>query len=144
MRYLNRIEVIPLVFGDKKPERAGLRRFRAVLRSPGAAASALCLCLLLGFFLGSLRSRGAPVTVSARAPAETVRAEPGELVDINRASEAQLQTLPGIGPALAGRIVAYREENGPFRYVYELTNVKGIGSSTLETLRELITLGPEE
>ncbi len=122
------------------------RRFRAVFRSPGVLAGAFCLCLLLGFFLGSLRvrSRSENVTAVARAPAEEVRAMPGELVDINTADEALLQTLPGIGPALAERIVAYREANGGFQYLYELTNVKGIGSSTFEALQELITLGSEK
>ena len=122
------------------------RRFRAVFRSPGVLAGAFCLCLLLGFFLGSLRvrSRSENVTAVARAPAEEVRAMPGELVDINTADEAMLQTLPGIGPALAERIVAYREANGGFQYLYELTNVKGIGSSTFEALQELITLGSEK
>ena len=122
------------------------RRIRAVLHSPGALAGALCFCLLLGFFLGSLRvrSRSATVTVAARAPAEEVRTAPAELVDINTADEELLQTLPGIGPALAERIVAYREANGGFRYLYELTNVKGIGSSTFEALQELITLGSEQ
>ena len=122
------------------------RRFSAVFRSPGVLAGAFCLCLLLGFFLGSLRvrSRSENVTAVARAPAEEVRAMPGELVDINTADEALLQTLPGIGPALAERIVAYREANGGFQYLYELTNVKGIGSSTFEALQELITLGTEK
>ena len=76
--------------------------------------------------------------------AEEVRSLGTELVDINSADEETLQTLPGIGPALAERIVAYREENGGFRYLYELTNVKGIGSSTFEALQEFITLNTEE
>jgi competence protein ComEA len=122
------------------------RRIREALRSPCFLAAALCLCLLLGFFLGSLRvrSRSAEVTVISRAPAEEIRAVPGGQVNINTADKELLQTLPGIGPALAARIVAYREENGGFRFLYELTNVKGIGSSTFEALQELITLGPEE
>jgi comEA protein len=109
-------------------------------------AGALCLCLLSGFFLGSLRARRncAAVTAVARAPAEEVRSLGTELVDINTADEETLQTLPGIGPALAERIVAYREENGGFQYLYELTNVKGIGSSTFEALQEFITLNTEE
>ena len=118
------------------------QKFRALLRSPGVLAAALCLCLLLGFFLGSLRVRARSVgaAVVARAPAEEVRSGAGALVDINTADEALLQTLPGVGPALAERIVAYREENGGFRYLYELTNVKGIGLKTFEGLQDLITL----
>ncbi len=118
------------------------RRFRAVFRSPGVLAGAFCLCLLLGFFLGSLRvrSRSENVTAVARAPAEEVRAMPGELVDINTADEALLQTLPGIGPALAGRILEYREANGPFRHLCELMNVEGIGSEVYKGLRGRIAL----
>ncbi len=118
------------------------QKLREKLRSPGWAVCGLCLCLILGFFLGALRirSRSAGVTVIARAPAEEIRAVQSGLVNINTAEEEQLQTLPGIGPALAERIIAYREENGGFRYLYELTNVKGIGSKTFEALQELITL----
>ena len=122
------------------------RGVRAFFRRPGVLAGALCLCLLSGFFLGSLRARRncAAVTAVARAPAEEVRSLGTELVDIDTADEETLQTLPGIGPALAERIVAYREENGGFQYLYELTNVKGIGSSTFEALQEFITLNTEE
>ena len=84
------------------------------------------------------------MTAVARAPAEEVRSLGAELVDINTADEETLQTLPGIGPALAERIVAYREANGGFQYLYELTNVKGIGSSSFEALQEFITLNTEE
>ena len=121
------------------------RKLPEVLRSPGVLAGALCFCLLLGFFLGSLhvRTRSEGAAVVARAPAEEVRSGAGGLVDINTADEELLQTLPGIGPALAERIVAYREANGGFRYLYELTNVKGIGSRTFEALQELITVSTE-
>ena len=61
-------------------------------------------------------------------------------VDLNAASPEQLDTLPGIGPALAARIVAYREEHGPFTEVEQLNKVKGIGVRTLEKLRPLLVL----
>lgn len=146
MRYLNSPGVKMRVFGEMGPENVKNRGVGALFRRPGALACALCLCLLLGFFLGSLRERGncAAVTVSARAPAEEVRSFGSGLVDINTADEETLQTLPGVGPALAARIVAYREEHGGFRYLYELTNVKGIGLSTFEALQEFITLNTEE
>ena len=59
------------------------------------------------------------------------------------ADAAALQTLPGIGPALAERIIAYRTEHGPFRTVEELLEVKGIGEATLEKLRQEVTVGEE-
>ena len=56
-------------------------------------------------------------------------------MNLNTADASLLQRLPRIGPALAGRIVAYREANGPFRRVEDVVNVRGIGAKTLEQLR---------
>lgn len=62
----------------------------------------------------------------------------GELVFINTATAEELQTLPGIGPALAERILAYRAENGPFATLEDLNAVSGIGPATLENLAPLV------
>lgn len=64
--------------------------------------------------------------------------EPGPL-NINTADEAALQELPGIGPALAGRIVEFRDQNGPFTSLDELDAVSGIGPVLLEDLAEVVT-----
>ncbi|MBV7412146.1 helix-hairpin-helix domain-containing protein [Dermabacteraceae bacterium TAE3-ERU27] len=61
---------------------------------------------------------------------------PAGPVDLNSAGEQQLTALPGIGPALAKRIVADREKNGPFRSVASLTRVKGIGKKLAAKLSE--------
>lgn len=61
-------------------------------------------------------------------------------VNLNQADAAGLQSLPGIGPALAKRIVAYRDANGPFQSVDQLTNVTGVGSKKLEKMREHLSL----
>ncbi len=58
-------------------------------------------------------------------------ASAGGKVNVNAATEAELQSLPGVGPALAGRIVAHREENGPFASPEDLLAVSGIGEKTL-------------
>ncbi|MDO4901246.1 helix-hairpin-helix domain-containing protein [Actinomyces sp.] len=60
----------------------------------------------------------------------------GGRININTASATELETLTGIGPALAQRIVDYRTDHGPFASVDELTNVSGIGAAKLEALRD--------
>lgn len=64
-----------------------------------------------------------------------------ELIDLNTADATALEELPGIGPALAERIVSYRDEHGPFASVDELTDVPGIGDAKLEALRDSATVG---
>ncbi|WP_020403706.1 phospholipase D-like domain-containing protein [Gracilimonas tropica] len=61
-------------------------------------------------------------------------------ININTADAATLQLLPGIGPAYSERIVAWREENGSFKSVDEITNIKGIGPKTLQKLRPITTV----
>ncbi len=63
------------------------------------------------------------------------------VIDLNRAGIETLQTLPGVGPALSGRIVELREERGGFRRVEELLDVRGIGEVVLERLRPRVRVG---
>ena len=86
----------------------------------------------------SLQTPDSAAAVSTR---ETGRMGRG-LVDVNTASTAELVRLPGIGPSLARRIVAYREQNGPFRAVHELELVSGIGPRKLEALAPLVVISP--
>jgi len=60
------------------------------------------------------------------------------LVDLNTADETELQKLPGVGPVLAGRIVAHRESIGRFESVEDLLDVTGIGETKLASIRDLI------
>lgn len=71
---------------------------------------------------------------------KAAKASVSQTVNINQATTSALEELPGIGPALAARIVSYRDENGPFKTVESLTKVKGIGSKMLEKLRPYISL----
>lgn len=64
----------------------------------------------------------------------------GGLISINRATAEQLEDLPGIGPALSARIIAYREANGGFKSKEDLKNVSGIGDSIFSGFEDLITL----
>ena len=62
-------------------------------------------------------------------------------LDINSAGRRELESLPGIGPVLAGRIVAFRLENPPFRRVEEILIIRGIGRRKFEALRDRIRVG---
>jgi competence protein ComEA len=61
-------------------------------------------------------------------------------ININKASVSELEELPGIGPALASRIVKYREDNGDFRTESDICNVSGIGEKKYANLKDLITV----
>lgn len=71
-------------------------------------------------------------------------AETTALLDLNTADQAALETLPGIGKALAQRILSYRETYGPFSSVDELQAVDGIGPGILARLRPYVTAAPPE
>ncbi|WP_194411785.1 ComEA family DNA-binding protein [Microbacterium cremeum] len=64
----------------------------------------------------------------------------GGLVDLNTADSAQLETLPRIGPAMAERIISWRDANGGFTTVEDLLAVPGIGDKMLASLRDLVTV----
>ena len=66
--------------------------------------------------------------------------DPGALLDLNAATQAQLEELPGIGPALAGAILAERDRRGGFRSVNELREVRGIGEARFADLRARVTV----
>ena len=61
-------------------------------------------------------------------------------VDINRADSSQLTTISGIGPSKAEAIIAYRQENGPFKKTEDITKVSGIGDATYQKIKDKITV----
>jgi competence protein ComEA len=86
---------------------------------------------------------GASPVLGTEVPIEeTVPASSSELININTASQAELESLPGIGPTTAQKIIAYRETNGPFVTTQDIINVSGIGPGTYERIKDLITVGP--
>ena len=70
----------------------------------------------------------------------TAGAEPPQKVNINRAGAWLLDALPGIGPARAQDIVDYRQENGQFHHINDITRIDGIGPSIFDNLKDLITV----
>lgn len=62
------------------------------------------------------------------------------LVNINKATQTELETLPGIGPSTALKIISYRQENGKFSNIEDIKNVSGIGDNKFEKIKELICI----
>jgi competence protein ComEA len=78
----------------------------------------------------------------AKAPAKSTRAAASsQVVNVNTASAADFEALPGIGPKLAARIVDYRQKNGPFKKIEDLMNVQGLGEKNFLKLKPQLTLG---
>jgi len=87
--------------------------------------------------LGEPPGAGPPAAVAASGP--TAPGPPG-LVNVNTATGAELEALPGIGPGLAARILAFRDEHGLFGNPEELVRVPGIGPKTLARFADLVTV----
>ena len=116
-------------FGRFAAATGGIFLFR---RLPAVAVLAIALSLLAGLAPGS----ASPVYAQEKGQPQSVAA-----VNINKADAAKLASaLNGVGIARAQEIVRYREAYGPFKAVDELTDVKGIGKSTLDDNRARITL----
>jgi competence ComEA-like helix-hairpin-helix protein len=144
------------------------RSVRAVTwtEAHGIAAACVGLLLLVGTTLPTLTGTGPAFSVDAMVPAggptadtdgtagarDRATGNPSEVIadrgkpkpthrlDINRADADALQTLPGIGPALARQIVAYRAAHGPFRESGDLLRVPGIGAKRYAGLQEQIRI----
>lgn len=124
------------------PLPAGARLADLVGRAGGLTADADVADINLAARVGDGERVTVPHLMPA-TPAATVEATATEsplLVNINTASIAELDRLPGIGPVLGERIVAYREQNGPFASLDEVVNVEGISARLLDELRPYITL----
>ena len=85
----------------------------------------------------SARSLQAEESAAARALAR------GDRIDVNRSSAAELELLPGIGPALASRIVSYRNQHGDFASPEALLRVRGIGVKTMKRVRAMVKAGKD-
>jgi competence ComEA-like helix-hairpin-helix protein len=119
-----------------------------------AGAAVACIAGLIA--LVNAPARGAPIRLIS-APTATLELAPSPTpiplttagppspaiqfpLNINTATLAELQSLPGIGPSLAAAIISHRETHGPFTVIEQIQNVAGIGPALFDGLRELITI----
>jgi competence protein ComEA len=104
--------------------------------------------MLLAVAAMAVLPAAAAQATSSAAPTQTKTARPSKAapapaspVNLNTASQAQLEALPGVGAKAAQRILDYRKQNGSFKKVEDLMNVKGFGEKTFLKLKPMLTVG---
>lgn len=128
----------------QSPGLVTLRMGDRVAHALAAAGGGLAVADLSALNLAAPVADGDQVTVPIRGTAATSGVTTGQpddgLIDLNHASAADLEALPGVGPVLAQRIFEYRQQQGPFATVEDLLDVPGIGEGKLAALREALVL----
>lgn len=102
------------------------------------AIAAAAVIFTAGYFSGRARTGGVYVTVAPGLSDDVTAESLDGRIDLNTASRWELMSLPGIGGTLADRIIAYRDENGRFGSVAELMEVRGIGESLYDAIKDLL------
>lgn len=111
----------------------------------------LVICFIIGLGVRIYRDRCVPLpkvsedisvpqSVLEKCSAEKVISQANQLVSLNRATQKELEQLPGLGPVIAKRIVEYREKHGEFQSLNDLVKVKGIGVKRVDKLISYLKL----
>ena len=99
------------------------------------------LFVVLGFLAIAV---AVPAAQKPSSPKGTATATVATPINLNTATQAQLESLPGIGPGAAQRILEYRQKNGNFKKIEDLMNVKGIGEKSFLKLKPLVTVAADK
>ena len=100
------------------------------------------LSFALGSLLLVLLALTTPATAQEKGAKAKPAASPAAPVNLNTATVAQLEALPGVGTRTAQLIVEHRQKNGGFKKIEELMNIKGIGEKSFLKLKPMVTVGP--
>jgi competence protein ComEA len=142
--------MVHVVGAVKKPGVYSLPRGSRVQDAIQAAGGPTAKADMASLNLVELLEDGAQIWIRGELPVggypESDHIDPAEekfpdLININTATQVELESLPGIGPMRAKAIILYRQENGPFQEIEELLEISGIGPATFESLKDLITVG---
>ena len=104
-----------------------------MIRSACSILSLLSLVSLIAVYAG-------PAAAQTKAPRAAAKSAPAGIVNINTASVAELEALPGVGPKTAARIIEYRQKNGPFKKIEEIMNVRGVGEKSFLKLKSRLSV----
>ena len=116
---------------------SGTRVYDAVLAAGGFTSKANQSSVNMARAL----TDGEQLVVSSQSVASSIEVAPSSaLISLNQASSSQLEELPGVGPALAGRMIDWRTANGGFKAKEDLLNVAGIGDKLFASFKDLVTL----
>jgi competence protein ComEA len=99
--------------------------------------------LVVGILITFAATASSAFTTQAKKAPAKATATAAAPLNLNTATVAQLETLPGIGGATAKRIIEHRQKNGGFKKVEELMNIKGIGEKSFLKLKPLVTVAAE-
>ncbi len=97
--------------------------------------AAALLAIMATFSVPGMSAQGGKGSAKSKPVAS------GQVVNVNTASAADFEALPGIGPKLAARIVDYRQKNGPVKKIEDLINFQGLGEKNFLKLKPQLTLG---
>lgn len=137
------LDALRVGFPRSKPAPAG-SDVPYLTRAERHGAWLLAAILMLGTFWDLIDARfgGSHRFRHGDVDRSSVQPDSG-LVDLNRATAVELRSLPGIGPVLAGRIVAHREAHGPFRRTEELLAVRGVGPRLYDRVRDRLRVSAQ-